>query len=182
MKKIFFILILCSSNLYAFHTTVGYDQLQTQDGQEFYFSIGADNAIIGSMSFMTVSLQADLSIGDQTQIFIEGIDYGSYGADSFGVYNVTKVNDTAYTMNTDFFINPISTMNYLSDGFLDVDVKLPANSLTDQGWSLSEIAPYVNVDYTYNSFLNSRVVPLPASLYLFLTSLLSLMVVRNKRS
>ena len=176
------IIIFSTSNLYAFHTTVSSYEFQTEDGQEFNFLINADNSIQGSMSFMTVSLQADLSVEDAAQIFIEGIDYGSYGIDSLGAYNIKKVNNSAYTMNTDFFLNPISTNNFLSDGILDVGVKLPENSLVDEGWSLSGIAPFVNVDYTYNSFVDSRVVPIPASLYLFLTSLLSLMVVRNKTS
>ena len=179
---LFLIIIFNTSNLYAFHTTVSSNEFQTEDGQEFNFLINADNSIQGSMSFMTVSLQADLSIGDAAQFFIEGIDYGSYGTDSLGAYNIKKVNNSAYTLNTDFFLGPISTNNFLSDGILDIGVKLPQNSLVDEGWSLSGIAPFVNVDYTYNSFVDSRVVPIPASLYLFLTSLLSLMVVRNKTS
>lgn len=182
MYKVFLSLILTFSTSYshAFHTTVSSLELQTDDGQELNFLISANNLIPGSMSFMSVSLQTDLSEGDQTQIFIEGVDYGSYGLDSLGTYNIKKVNETAYTMNTDFFLNPQSTINFLSDGILDVDVRLPENSLVDQGRSLSGIAPYVNVDYTYNSFINSRVVPIPASLFLFLSSLLSLMAVRKK--
>jgi hypothetical protein len=136
----------------------------------------------GSLSFMTIAMQADLastSTADAVSIFIEGVDYGSYSRDSANVYGVAAVNDNAYTMNVDVLLMPTTTAHFLVDGVLNVNVSLGDAAYVSEGWSTWGRAPFTSVDFTYNR-MHVAVVPVPASLVLYASALLGFLIVRRR--
>ena len=161
------LLLLISTASHAFHTTVSSIAWQSVDGQDFSFMLSTPDAQIGSLSFITIAMQADLaSTADAVSIFIEGVDYGSYSRNSVNVYGVAAVNDNAYTMNVDVLLMPTTTAHFLADGALNVNVSLGDEIGVSEGWSTWGRAPFTSVDFTYNR-MHATVVPLPASLVLY---------------
>ena len=176
------LLLLISTASHAFHSTVSSIAWQSVDGEDFSFMLSTPDAQIGSLSFITIAMQADLastSTADAVSIFIEGVDYGSYSRDSANVYGVAAVNDNAYTMNVDVLLMPTTTAHFLADGALNVNVSLGDAIGVSEGWSTWGRAPFTSVDFTYNR-MHATVVPVPASLVLYASALLGFVIVRRR--
>jgi hypothetical protein len=183
-RVIIALLFLASAVSHAFHSTVSSTTMQSVDGQDFSFTLPTPNAQAGSLSFMTIAMQADLastSTADAVSVFIEGIDYGSYSRESANVYSVAAVNDNAYTMNFDVLLMPNTTTQFLADGVLNVDVSLGDAAYVSQGWSSWGRAPFTSVDFTYNR-MNTAVVPIPAGLVLYASALLGFVIIRRRKA
>ena len=176
------LLFFISTASHAFHSTVSSIAWQSVDGQDFSFMLSTPDVQTGSLSFMTIAMQADLastSTADAVSIFIEGVDYGSYSRDSANVYGVAAVNDNAYTMNVDVLLMPATTAYILADGELNVNVSLGDATDVSEGWSTWGRAPFTSIDLTYNR-MHVAVVPLPASLVLYASALLGFVIVRRR--
>ena len=174
------LLLSISTASHAFHSTVSSIAWQSVEGQDFSFMLSTPDVQTGSLSFMTIAMQADLaSTEDAVSIFIEGVDYGSYSRNSANVYGVAAVNDNAYTMNIDVLLMPTATAHFLSDGVLNVNVSLDDAIGVSEGWSTWGRAPFTSVDFTYNR-MHVAVVPVPASLVLYASALLGFVIVRRR--
>jgi hypothetical protein len=176
------LLFLISAASQAFHSSVSSTAEQSVDGQDFSFALLTPDAQAGSLSFMTIAMQANLastSTADAVSVFIEGMDYGRYSREGANVYSVAAVNDNAYTMNFDVLLMPNTTTQFLADGVLNVDVSLGDAAFVSQGWSSWGRAPFTSVDFTYNR-MNTAVVPIPAGLVLYASALLGFVIWRRK--
>ena len=84
-------------------------------------------------------------------------------------------------MNIDVLLMPTATANFLADSVLNINVNLGDAIDVSEGWSTWGRAPFISVDFTYNR-LNATVVPLPASLILYISALLGFLIVRRHRT
>ncbi|MGZ3254571.1 MAG: PEP-CTERM sorting domain-containing protein [Burkholderiaceae bacterium] len=171
--------LLLSIGASASATLVSGTQNQTVNGQNFVFALGTPGYAANTASKLTVSVQGDFDSSVITNpenftVFIEGINFGTFGYASPQAYNIIDYrtgtsNLNALAFSVDFLLDGASTNGFLANGNIDVVVDFSNDVTTDCGWSNtsncvtnSGTAPFAKVSFDYQT--NAVSEPLPIAL------------------
>ena len=154
---------------------------QTIDGQNFIFTLNADDYQVGTSSLLTIDVQGDFNSGIGSlehieAIIIEGVNYGSFEHTSTESYNVVQGPSlfNAYRFSLDFTFDSATTNLFLNDDILDISIYFAGKVNEQYGWwtavngERSGPPPYAAVSFAYSQ------VPEPSTLAIFALGIIGL--------